>query len=101
MYAVCVCFVEFLFSIAVPFQFVRWLRDDVPIVDTRHPELLPPPRITLFNNGSLHVREVRRNDTAEYLCEILTSTHMLETQLHAIEVQCKFDATTFFQTAHD
>lgn len=76
--------------VAVPFTFVKWLRDDVPIVDSRHPDIPPPPRITLFNNGSLQVRDVRRNDTAEYLCEILTTDHLLETQLHAIEVECEF-----------
>lgn len=88
-------FFKFLFhcAIAVPFQFVRWLRDDVAIVDSRHPELFPPPRITLFTNGSLQVREVQRNDTAEYLCEVMTASHVPETQLHAIEVQCKFNAT--------
>lgn len=73
----------------VPHQYVRWLRDDVLIVDSRHPDIPPPPRITLFNNGSLQVRDVNINDTAEYLCEVMTSTLALETQLHAIEVQCK------------
>lgn len=65
------------------------MRDDILIVDSRHPDVLPPPRITLFNNGSLQVRDVNINDTAEYLCEVMTSTLALETQLHAIEVQCK------------
>lgn len=73
----------------MPYQFIRWLRDDVAIVDTRYPDAPPPPRITLFTNGSLQVRDVKRNDTAEYLCEITTTTFSLETQLHAIEVQCK------------
>lgn len=75
--------------VLVPYQYVRWLRDDVAIVDSRYPEVAPPPRITLFNNGSLQVRDVKRNDTAEYLCEVMTTTFSLETQLHAIEVQCK------------
>lgn len=85
-------FVDFsLFHLycTVPYQYVRWLRDDVAIVDSRYPEVSPPPRITLFNNGSLQVRDVKRNDTAEYLCEVMTTTFALETQLHAIEVQCK------------
>ncbi|XP_055298942.1 limbic system-associated membrane protein isoform X2 [Sitodiplosis mosellana] len=69
----------------VPSQFVRWLRDDVAIVDSRYPDVAP--RITLFTNGSLQVRDVKRNDTAEYLCEVMTTTFSLETQLHAIEVQ--------------
>lgn len=72
-----------------PYRFVRWLREDVLIADSSHPEKIPPPRITLFNNGSLQVRNVKRNDTAEYLCEVLTDSTGLESQLHAIEVQCK------------
>lgn len=76
--------------LAVPYQYVRWLRDDILIVDSRYPDVAPPPRITLFQNGSLQVRDVIRNDTAEYLCEVMTTTFALETQLHAIEVQCKF-----------
>lgn len=76
--------------LAVPYQYVRWLRDDILIADSRYPEVAPPPRITLFQNGSLQVRDVIRNDTAEYLCEVMTTTFALETQLHAIEVQCKF-----------
>lgn len=64
------------------------MRDDELIVDSRHPEKLPPPRITLFNNGDLQVRDVNMNDTAEYLCEVMTSELIIETQLHAIEVIC-------------
>lgn len=80
---------KYFFLITVPYQYVRWLRDDIAIVDSRYPDVPPPPRITLFMNGSLQVRDVKRNDTAEYLCEVMTSTFSLETQLHAIEVQCK------------
>lgn len=83
-------FYFFYVLLAVPYQYVRWLRDDVPIVDSRYPDIAPPLRVTLFQNGSLQVRDVKRNDTAEYLCEVMTTTFALETQLHAIEVQCKF-----------
>lgn len=77
---------------------MRWLRDDVTIADSRFPDTPLPPRITLFNNGSLQVRDVKRNDTAEYLCEVMTTTFALETQLHAIEVQCKFKrSSTLFR----
>lgn len=72
-----------------PYRFIRWLREDVLIADSSHPEKIPPPRVTLFNNGSLQVKNVRRNDTAEYLCEVMTDETGLESQLHAIEVQCK------------
>lgn len=82
-------FNEKFIPISVPYLYIRWLRDGEPIVDTQFPEVLPPPRITFFNNGSLQVRDVRRDDTAEYLCEVTTVTHSMETQLHAIEVQCK------------
>lgn len=74
---------------AGPHRFVRWLREDVLIADSNHPEMIPPSRITLYSNGSLEVRNVRRNDTAEYLCEVMTEETGLESQLHAIEVQCK------------
>lgn len=83
-------FFFFLNSFTVKIEYVRWLRDDIAIVDSRMPDLLPPPRITLFNNGSLQVRDVKANDTAQYLCEVMTTTKMLESQLHTIEVQCKF-----------
>lgn len=72
-----------------PYRFIRWLREDVLIADSSHPEKIPPPRVTLFNNGSLQVKNVRRNDSAEYLCEVMTDETGLESQLHAIEVQCK------------
>lgn len=78
-----------MFHVLVPYQYIRWLRDDVLIAESHHPENAPPPRITLFSNGSLQVRDVNINDTAEYLCEVMTSTLSLESQLHAIEVQCK------------
>ncbi|XP_031623591.1 neuronal growth regulator 1 [Contarinia nasturtii] len=71
----------------VSYQWIRWLRDDIPIIDSRNLGVSPSPRITLFNNGSLQVRNVERNDTAEYLCEVMTTSFSLETQLHAIEVQ--------------
>lgn len=67
---------------------MRWLREDVLIADSSQPEKIPPPRVTLFNNGSLQVKNVQRNDTAEYLCEVMTDATGLESQLHAIEVQC-------------
>lgn len=57
------------------------------ILDTRHPELKPPPRVTLFQNGSLYVRNLKAEDTGEYICEIMTAEG-LATQYHAIEVQC-------------
>lgn len=82
-----------LLPLAVPYQYVRWLRDDKLIADSRYPDVPTPPRITLFNNGSLQVRDVKRNDTAEYLCEVKTSAYASERQLHAIEVQCKSNAT--------
>lgn len=72
----------------VPFEYVKWSRDETPIADSRNPQMTAH-RVTLFNNGSLQIRDVRANDTAEYLCEVMTSTFILEKQLHAIEVQCK------------
>ncbi|XP_037024959.1 protein amalgam isoform X2 [Bradysia coprophila] len=66
---------------------IRWIREAVLIIDTRHPELLPPPRVTLFQNGSLQVRSLKPEDTGEYICEIKTIEGELATQYHAIEVQ--------------
>lgn len=75
---------------------MRWLREDVLIADSSDPGRIPPPRVTLFNNGSLQVKNVKRNDTAEYLCEVMTEANELESQLHAIEVQCKHFGTRRF-----
>ncbi|XP_030387392.1 immunoglobulin superfamily member 10 [Scaptodrosophila lebanonensis] len=69
-----------------PFRYVRWHRDDVPLVDSRHPEILPQERIQLWANGSLQVSNVLAEDTGDYYCEIMSSTsHAV--QVHAIEVQ--------------
>lgn len=78
-----------IISTVEPYQYLRWFRDEVLIVDTRDSQLLPPPRITFNTNGSLVVQNVRANDTAEYQCEVMTPQFILEKQLHAIEVQCK------------
>lgn len=78
-----------LYILSAPHVFVKWFREDVLIADSQQPELPPPPRITLFNNGSLQVRQVQIGDTNEYLCEVMTDENGLESQLHAIEVQCK------------
>lgn len=78
----------FLLYLPAPHQYVRWTRDNELIADSRYTDVFPPPRVTLFNNGSLQVRSVNENDTAEYLCEVMTSAYGLESQLHAIEVQC-------------
>ncbi|XP_055920002.1 hemicentin-2 [Eupeodes corollae] len=69
-----------------PFRYVRWHRDDVPLVDSRHPENPTPERIHLWLNGSLQVSNVQATDTGEYYCEIMANTgHAV--QIHAIEVQ--------------
>lgn len=75
--------------LSAPHVFVKWFRDDILIADSQRPDLVPPPRVNLFNNGSLLVRQVQIEDTNEYLCEVMTDVHGLESQLHAIEVQCK------------
>lgn len=59
------------------------------MADSRQPELQPPARVTLYNNGSIQVKNVVTDDTGEYICEIMTSGG-LATQGHAIEVQRKF-----------
>ncbi|XP_017867730.1 PREDICTED: neurotrimin isoform X2 [Drosophila arizonae] len=69
-----------------PFHYVRWHRDDVPLVDSRHPEIPPPERIVLWSNGSLQVSNLKSEDTGNYYCEIMSnSNHAV--QAHAIEVQ--------------
>ncbi|KAH8370486.1 hypothetical protein KR093_003650, partial [Drosophila rubida] len=68
-----------------PFRYVRWHRDNVALVDSRHPEVPPPDRILLWSNGSLQVSDVKPEDTGEYYCEIMSSSsHAVQT--HAIEV---------------
>lgn len=59
--------------------------------DSRQPELLPPDRVTIFANGSIQVRNVVADHTGEYICEVMTDQG-LATQVHAIEVQCKFES---------
>ncbi|XP_037954506.1 neogenin-like [Teleopsis dalmanni] len=68
------------------FYFVRWHRDDISLVDSRHPETTASNRIHLFSNGSLQVSNVREEDSGEYYCEMMANnTHAV--QVHAIEVQ--------------
>ncbi|ALC40522.1 wrapper [Drosophila busckii] len=73
-------------SLDTPFRYVRWHRDDVPLVDSRHPDLKTPAHIVLFANGSLQVSKVQPEDTGDYYCEIM-SNGKLAVQTHAIEVQ--------------
>lgn len=82
-------------TIIAPHKYIRWIREDVVLMDTRQPDLLLPDRVTVFANGSLQVSNVQYNDTAEYVCEMGTATGVA-TQTHAIEVQCK--CITFFFT---
>lgn len=70
-----------------PFHYVRWIRDETLVVDSRNVEVTP--RITLFSNGSLLVSQLRPEDTGEYICEIKTYAGFMDTQAHAIEVQRK------------
>ncbi|EDX08194.1 neurotrimin [Drosophila simulans] len=73
-------------TLNTPFRYVRWHRDDVALVDSRHPELPPPDRIMLWPNGSLQVANVQSSDTGDYYCEMNSdSGHVV--QQHAIEVQ--------------
>lgn len=69
-----------------PYRYVRWHRDDVLLVDSRHPEIPPPERIHLWSNGSLQVSHVKTKDTGEYYCEIMVAGGQA-VQIHAIEVQ--------------
>ncbi|KAH8269489.1 hypothetical protein KR018_004346, partial [Drosophila ironensis] len=73
-------------TLNTPFRYVRWHRDDVALVDSRHPEIPKPDRIMLWPNGSLQVSEVQSSDTGDYYCEMNSeSGHVV--QQHAIEVQ--------------
>ncbi|EDV36566.2 uncharacterized protein Dana_GF11886 [Drosophila ananassae] len=73
-------------TLNTPFRYVRWHRDDVPLVDSRHPEIPKPDRIMLWPNGSLQVANVQSSDTGDYYCEMNSdSGHVV--QQHAIEVQ--------------
>ncbi|KAH8401513.1 hypothetical protein KR009_006012, partial [Drosophila setifemur] len=73
-------------TLNTPFRYVRWHRDDVALVDSRHPELPKPDRIMLWPNGSLQVANVQSGDTGDYYCEMNSdSGHVV--QQHAIEVQ--------------
>ncbi|XP_017008040.3 opioid-binding protein/cell adhesion molecule homolog [Drosophila takahashii] len=73
-------------TLNTPFRYVRWHRDDVALVDSRHPEIPMPDRIMLWPNGSLQVANVQSSDTGDYYCEMNSdSGHVV--QQHAIEVQ--------------
>lgn len=74
--------------LSAPPQFIRWFREDILLADSQQPELQLPPRVTLYSNGSIQVKNVITDDTGEYICEIMTSDG-LATQGHAIEVQRK------------
>uniref|UniRef100_A0A1A9V6E6 Neurotrimin n=1 Tax=Glossina austeni TaxID=7395 RepID=A0A1A9V6E6_GLOAU len=65
---------------------VRWLKDDLLIVDAPHSEEVSLKRYRLLVNGSLVVMDVQREDTGKYYCEIISST-VKAVQIHAIEVQ--------------
>lgn len=47
----------------------------------------PPERVYLWPNGSLQVSHVQPEDTAEYYCEMMTTSNIHALQTHAIEVQ--------------
>lgn len=47
----------------------------------------PPERVYLWPNGSLQVSHVQPEDTAEYYCEMMTTSNVHALQTHAIEVQ--------------
>ncbi|KAH8290665.1 hypothetical protein KR054_004825 [Drosophila jambulina] len=73
-------------TLNTPFRYVRWHRDDVALVDSRHPEIPKLDRIMLWPNGSLQVSNVQSSDTGDYYCEMNSdSGHVV--QQHAIEVQ--------------
>uniref|UniRef100_A0A1B0B9W6 Neurotrimin n=1 Tax=Glossina palpalis gambiensis TaxID=67801 RepID=A0A1B0B9W6_9MUSC len=65
---------------------VRWLKDDLLIVDAPHSEEVSLKRYRLLVNGSLVVMDVQREDTGKYYCEIMSNT-VKAVQIHAIEVQ--------------
>ncbi|XP_053680258.1 neuronal growth regulator 1 [Anopheles nili] len=69
-----------------PYRYVRWSRDDLLLLDSRYPDLQPPPRMRLWPNGSLEVTDVQTEDTGDYTCEIMTDGGKAS-QRHAIEVQ--------------
>ncbi|CAD7087963.1 unnamed protein product [Hermetia illucens] len=70
-----------------PSRYVRWHRDDVLLVDSRHPEIPPPERVHLWTNGSLQVSRVKDADSGEYYCEVMAEGGRQAVQIHAIEVQ--------------
>ncbi|XP_017054439.1 immunoglobulin superfamily member 10 [Drosophila ficusphila] len=73
-------------TLNTPFLYVRWNRDDVALVDSRHPDVPKLDRIMLWPNGSLQVANVQSSDTGDYYCEMYSdSGHVV--QQHAIEVQ--------------
>ncbi|XP_035786584.1 opioid-binding protein/cell adhesion molecule-like isoform X2 [Anopheles albimanus] len=83
-----------------PYRYVRWSRDDLLLVDSRYPDLRAPPRMQLWGNGSLEVRDVQAEDTGDYICEIMTDGGKAS-QSHAIEVQYEATATIYPEDSID
>ncbi|XP_050091733.1 hemicentin-1 [Anopheles aquasalis] len=83
-----------------PYRYVRWSRDDLLLVDSRYPDLRAPPRMQLWSNGSLEVRDVQMEDTGDYICEIMTDGGKAS-QSHAIEVQYQATATIYPEDSID
>lgn len=71
------------------------MHDDKLIVNSSESNIIPPSNIKLYQNGSLLVSTLKRNDTGEYVCQLITENGLLN-QEHAIEVQCKFIFTHIY-----
>lgn len=69
---------------------MRWWREETLLADSGERNRTPPERIIMYQNGSLQVLNVQREDSGEYVCQVIRPTpwgHV--TQVHEIEVMCK------------
>ncbi|XP_072755806.1 opioid-binding protein/cell adhesion molecule homolog isoform X2 [Anoplolepis gracilipes] len=65
---------------------IRWWREGHLLADSLEP-VWPPERILIYKNGSLQVLNVQREDSGEYVCQVIRPSpwgHV--TQVHEIEV---------------
>lgn len=70
---------------------MRWWREEILLADSLEQNRATPERITVFKNGSLQVMHVQREDSGEYVCQVIRPSpwgHV--TQVHEIEVMCEY-----------
>lgn len=70
---------------------VRWWREEILLADSNSHET-SHERYTMYKNGSLQILHVQIEDNGEYVCQVIRPAPWgYVTQVHEIEVICKYD----------